>query len=172
MPDLEFRVRGALTATEAALACGWRCDLPYDIYDGDESPGYFLDPANRYAAIVTQTGDFAGYLCVGEEARVPGGDYDPGEPEVLDLGVGMRPDLAGRGLGRAFLGAAISFCLARHQPAVLRVTVASFNDRSRALHRHVGFVEGDEFTSRGGLDFVIAELALDGRVPEVDCERR
>ena len=84
MPDLEFRVRGALTATEAALACGWRCDLPYDIYDGDESPGYFLDPANRYAAIVTQTGDFAGYLCVGEEARVPGGDYDPGEPEVLE----------------------------------------------------------------------------------------
>ena len=52
------------------------------------------------------------------------------------------------------------------------MTVASFNDRSRALHRHVGFVEGDEFTSRGGLDFVIAELALDGRVPEVDCERR
>ncbi len=163
MPDIEFRVRGALIATEAIRACGWRYDPPYDVYDGDESPEYFLDPANRYAAIVTQTGDFAGYLCVGEEARVPPGNYDPGEPEVLDLGAGMRPDLAGRGLGRAFLGAAIEFCLTRHQPAVLRVTVASFNGRSRQLHRSLGFVDGDEFTSRGGLDFVIATLSVDGQ---------
>ena len=159
-------MRGLLTATEAAAACDWRYDPPYNLYDADESPGYLLDPANRYAAIVTEVEDFAGYVCVGVEARVPGGDYAPGEPEVLDLGIGNRPELAGRGLGRAFLGAAIDFAVARYEPAVVRVTVAGFNARSRQLHKRLGFVEAGTFTSAAGLEFVVATLSVDARTGE------
>jgi ribosomal-protein-alanine N-acetyltransferase len=47
----------------------------------------------------------AGYACFGREARVPGLAE---RPKVLDVGVGMRPELTGEGRGRAFSRAVLA----------------------------------------------------------------
>jgi RimJ/RimL family protein N-acetyltransferase len=75
-------------------------------------------------------------VCTGQEARVPGLAEQDG---IVDIGVGMRPDLVGRGLGSAFgavvLGHVQDVCGDRP----LRAAVQSWNERSLRLARRLGF---------------------------------
>ena len=75
-----------------------------------------LDPAEGFWAVLDEAGEVAGYACFGLEARVPGLAERPG---VLDVGVGMRPDLTGQGRGRAFAEAVLAHghAVTGHRPA-------------------------------------------------------
>jgi RimJ/RimL family protein N-acetyltransferase len=100
-------------------------------------------------------GDLIGYCCFGSDARVPGGDYSQTEPEVLDIGVGLRPDLTGRGLGREFVKTILDFANLCFQPAYFRVAVAAFNQRSRKTFQKLGFVVQDRFKKEPGeIEFI------------------
>lgn len=138
-----------LRSSEARTILNWRYSPPYDSYN-DTSSGPELDAAasdmaqasSGYFALHNAAGELEGFCCVGQEARVPGGDYSR---EALDIGVGMRPDLTGQGLGDAFMQAVLAFLVERYQPRRLRATVALFNERAQALCRSLGFAEVDRF---------------------------
>jgi [ribosomal protein S18]-alanine N-acetyltransferase len=139
-------------AEQAAAVAAWRYPPPFDVYDstpGDSS--HMLQPELGYHA-VTDGDELIGYCCFGADARVPGGDYD--EP-ALDIGWGMRPDLMGRGGGVAFVGAILAHAEAMCSPAVMRVTIAAFNGRSRRVAERAGFRESGRFVARAGPEFAV-----------------
>jgi len=102
-------------------------------------------PKYRYHQVLDETGDLIGYCCFGEDARVAGGDYSRGEPEVLDVGIGLRPDLVGQGLGQGFVTAILEYARKTFQPVVFRVTVADFNLRSLKTFQKLGFRTTNQF---------------------------
>jgi hypothetical protein len=60
---------------------------------------------NEYYAVFDEREGIVGYFCLGEEARVPSGYRQGvyvGSASVMDIGIGMRPDLTGKGLGGQF----------------------------------------------------------------------
>jgi len=137
-----------LTAADAEQVRRWRYDGPWSVYDSrpDDPP---ITSADGYHTIADAAdGTFLGYVCVGTEARVPGLAEDPA---LLDVGVGMRPDLVGQGHGQRFGAAALAYAdrLAGGRP--LRAVVQTWNRRSLRLTERLGFVEaGQHMAMQGG----------------------
>lgn len=115
----------------------WAYPGPWSVYDVTGP----VDPAEGFWAVVDDNGDVAGFACFGVEARVPGLEERPG---VLDVGVGMRPELTGRGLGRQFAGAVLDHGRAVSGISRLRAVVQDWNERSRRLLLGLGFEETGE----------------------------
>lgn len=146
----------------AQMILGWRYEPPYDIYDlglaaDDEADvaeavAYFF--ANQfYAVLDEETGELVAYCSFGPDGQVPGGNYS--QP-ALDIGMGMRPNLTGQGLGEQFLATAVTFARQTFPFQKLRVTIAAFNKRAQRLCQKAGFVEVDRFESEnGGRLFII-----------------
>ena len=110
VPPRGLTVRPLERADAEAIAA-WRYEGPWDVYNS--RPGDLLSAEAGYQAVADETGTLVGFVCLGQEARVPGLAEAEG---TVDIGVGMRPDLVGQGLGRAF-GAAV---LAHVGPLVWR----------------------------------------------------
>ena len=140
---------------------GWAYEGPYAAYNCpageiDDFVGGMLDPGNHYYAVRDEAGDLVGYCCCGPDARVPGGAYalaaDPVQSGgsaarlFLDVGLGLRPDLTGRGLGVHFLETITAFARERLGHHRLRVTVAAWNERAVRLYEKVGFRREHSFT--------------------------
>jgi ribosomal-protein-alanine N-acetyltransferase len=138
----------------AAELPSWRYEPPYDCYDmPDASPDFFLDPANGYYAAVDDRGELIGYRCFGPDGRVPGGRYTD---DALDTGGGLRPDLTGRGLGRAVIGAGLEFGRTAFALRAYRVTVAAFNIRALRVVGALGFAEAERFAGTvNGQEYVV-----------------
>jgi RimJ/RimL family protein N-acetyltransferase len=123
---------------DGAAAASWRYPPPYDVYDEDsaivDDPALATGEDERYA--VVDDGELVGFCTFGIDARVPGGTYPDGP---LDVGVGMRPELTGRGNGRRFLSAVLEFAERELGASAFRATVAEFNARAIRLCEGVGF---------------------------------
>lgn len=140
MPDQLVIV--PFTEAHAEDVAGWRYPGPWRLYDSRPEDG-LLEASDGYLAVVGHPGgELVGFLCLGEEARVPGLAEEPG---VLDVGVGMRPDLVGQGHGARFGEAVLGHLGTRH-PGRLRAVVQSWNERSLRLARRLGFAETGRHT--------------------------
>src|SRR5262249_3532432 len=122
-----YRVR-QMTPDDGEAIAVWRYPGPWAVYD---STGV-LDPEEGFWSVVDEDDDLIGVACFGHEARVPGQSEKPG---VLDVGVGMRPDLVGGGRGAAFAEAVFAHArevLTRRPGEVprLRAAVQAWNRRS------------------------------------------
>jgi len=84
---------------------------------------------------------------------VPGGDYSD---EALDIGLGVRPDLTGRGQGLTFVQTVLAFAQKQYTPAAFRVTIAEFNKRALRVWQKAGFRAVQRFeTSFDGRPFIV-----------------
>jgi RimJ/RimL family protein N-acetyltransferase len=150
------------TAARAIMA--WRYEAPYDVYnlgagDVDQKVRCFLDPVNGYRTIVDRGGCLVAYCCFGPDAQVPGGDYDN---PALDVGLGVRPDLTGQGLGYAFVRAVLRFARQELAPTEFRVTVAEFNERAQRVWQAAGFRQVQQFErAPDGMPFVVLSKRSD-----------
>jgi ribosomal-protein-alanine N-acetyltransferase len=139
-----YRVRD-LTGDDLIEIEGWRYEGPWAVYDSEGR----LDPGLGYWAVEGGDGRLAGFGCLGADARVPGlGDADG----VVDVGVGMRPDLVGRGGGVPFAAAFLDFAAGRVAADRFRVVVKDWNGRSLRLVQRLGFAPtGSHAVQRDGL---------------------
>lgn len=103
---LEFAIR-PMKAVDAHAIATWRYPGEYSFYDSDadlDDLAELLDPAEwgqRYFAADELDGHtLAGFLMV----KLSG--------PVAEIGLGLRPDLTGRGLGESFLRACLHFASA------------------------------------------------------------
>jgi len=137
-----------LREEHARAILDWRYPPPYDFYDppeDDNSEYYvteFLNPELRFHAVLNRDDQFVGFCSYGRDGQVPGGDYSR---EALDIGLGMKPELTGKGMGEEFFEAILRFAARNLKPAGYRVTVASFNARAISLYRKFGFTADSEF---------------------------
>jgi RimJ/RimL family protein N-acetyltransferase len=131
-----------ITRDDARAISGWRYEEPYSIYDGDPSSvEALLQPRYAYHSVYDEHGVLVGYFCFGVDAQVAAGrrlglyEIEP----ALDVGLGMRPDLTGRGLGEEFLRAGLRFARETYAPPAFRLTVATFNRRAIHVYERAGF---------------------------------
>jgi ribosomal-protein-alanine N-acetyltransferase len=143
-----------MSQQEAEEIAEWRYDPPYDFYDADADQrdlAELLDPAvrgDRYFSARDASGELIGYFGLG---------FDDG---VAGIGVGLRPDLTGRGLGLAFLEQGLAFASERYSPERFRLSVAAFNKRAITVYERAGFVRTrtyDHETNSGVFRFVEME---------------
>ena len=116
-----------ITESEFRALSAWCYPSPYDIYNLDPNEAQedlrtFLDPANGYHCIRDDIGERIGHCCFGPDARVPGGGYgrDIHGMDALDVGMGLHPDLTGRGFGASFVSAVLDFGREAFDPARFR----------------------------------------------------
>lgn len=153
----------------------WEYEPPYRIYNMgagietqaelDEAVAYFLNPEYAFQAILAaESMELVAFCSFGLDGQVPGGDY---RQTALDIGLGVRPDLTGRGLGTEFVGAVIDFALDTYHPPQLRVTIAEFNGRARRVWQKHGFQKQQTFEHRStGMRFQVMSLAVNVDVGE------
>jgi RimJ/RimL family protein N-acetyltransferase len=126
----------------------WRYEPPYDFYDGDEEP--VLNP-ERFFEARDDDGILVGFY------------YFEQKGDALEYGLGMRPDLTGRGLGLAFFRVGLEFGRERFAPKRIVLNVAAFNDRARIVYERAGFrVTGSHirsFARWGDVEFIEMEEA-------------
>jgi ribosomal-protein-alanine N-acetyltransferase len=130
MARVEFR---QMNDDEAREIASWRYDPPYEFYDADadaDDLALLLSRKHREgryfaACLGAHLVGFFGFRCEGDDVVV---------------GLGLRPDLTGRGLGRSFLEAGLEFARSRYAPSRFRLSVASFNTRAIVVYMRAGFV--------------------------------
>ncbi len=127
----------------------WRYPPPYDIYDIDVAGSdaeatisFLLDPENAYYRIEDERGELVAFCCFGRDAQVPGGDYPR---PALDIGLGVRPDLTGKGQGRRYVNGVIEYASRVLGAKQLRVTIAAFNLRAQRVWEQAGFKKTGTF---------------------------
>ena len=132
-----------LTDRHALEIATWRYEFPYEWYDTSTDPRrveLFVDPTRREGlrAIVDGDGALVGFF-----------NFVPERDEVR-LGLGMRPDLTGRGLAQPFIQAGLDYAQREWQPKRFRLWVARWNERALRAYRRAGFreVERPEEESR------------------------
>jgi [ribosomal protein S18]-alanine N-acetyltransferase len=67
---------------------------------------------------------------------------------AIEIGLAMRPDLTGRGMGLTFVEAGIAFARDRYAPTRFTLDVATFNERARRVYERAGFRPLETFTRR------------------------
>ena len=103
-----------------------------------------LRPENKYHAILRGE-EMVGFFCLGLDARVRGGTYDESS---LDLGMGLRPDLTGRGQGQSYFDKLLAYVEEQRPGRALRATIVAWNRRAIRLCRRAGFRVLAHFTSQ------------------------
>jgi ribosomal-protein-alanine N-acetyltransferase len=126
----------------------WRYPPPYDFYDGDVDP--VLNP-ERFWDARNEAGELVGFLYF----------EDKGDG-ALEIGLGLRPDLTGQGLGLEFFRAGLDFARAQFRPERIVLNVAEFNERAIAVYERAGFrrtgMHVRHFTRWGEVPFAEMEL--------------
>ena len=113
------------TSDDLDAIATWCYPPPYDFYDGDAEP---VRNPERYFAARDDDGDLVGFY------------YFEEKPPDLDYGLGLRPDLVGRGLGLEFFRRGLEVAQERYAPRRLYLHVAEFNERARIVYERAGFV--------------------------------
>lgn len=137
---------------DAEVISHWRYSPPYNFYDLDADPDDLIEfmDTGRWAgephwAFDDESGLLAGFLTAQVQ---PGGVY---------MGLGLRPDLTGRGIGVSFMEACLE--VLRHQwpRYTLRLDVALFNQRAIRVYERTGFMPLGTFwqdTNGGRYEFL------------------
>lgn len=155
-----------LTREDVYVLREWRYEEPYTVYSLgggslEELLAEMLDLRSPYFAVRNDEGELVGFFNIGTSALV----WDAGEPETfLDatsqasaLGLGLRPDLTGRGMGQTFVEAALAFIREQYAPREVWLYVLAWNERAMRVYERAGFQRVRTFTQEnryGRRDFV------------------
>ncbi|WP_274366258.1 GNAT family N-acetyltransferase [Paenibacillus thermotolerans] len=140
-----------MTETIAGEISQWTYPHPYDLYSMDGSKECISELMNGdYFFVEDDCNQIIGFVCCGSSARVPGG-YEAGiykDDDVLDIGLGLRPEVTGKGLGSDFVYHAVQFIGTYFGKSKIQLVVAAFNERAIKAYRKAGFTLGELFHSR------------------------
>ena len=144
---MQFYIR-EMNEIYATDILNWKYEEPYDFYNNDlcdESLKEFLE--SPYYSIFNDKEELVGFYCTGTAAQVPKGrDYGAYLDECIDVGIGMKPELTGKGYGSEFFSFILNQ-LQQENHSPLRLTVATFNTRAIHLYEKLGFNKVMEFTA-------------------------
>jgi [ribosomal protein S18]-alanine N-acetyltransferase len=109
----------------------WHYEPPYDFYDMACDPGdarELLELPERYRAVL-------------EDGKLVGFFYFRPNGDEVEVGLGLRPDLTGRGRGEQFSRAALEYAERQWSPRTFRLYVAAWNERAIRVYERLGFRE-------------------------------
>ena len=121
----------------------WIYDGPYLLYSFQNTEETINELMNYeyYFANRNPGNELFGFFCFGEAALVPTYEKEAYNEIALDIGLGMKPEFCGRGLGFGFLCAGLEFAKMNKLEgrSKIRLTVADFNKRAIRLYEKAGF---------------------------------
>jgi RimJ/RimL family protein N-acetyltransferase len=137
LPTVHYR---SLEQADAHAIARWEYPAPYDAYSrpfrDPEQVALLLEPAAGYYALLSEDGKLVGYFCLGAAGRIAGGAY---RGTGLDLGLALRPDLAGLGQAAGYTRAVMRQLACERSAEWIRVTIEAWNRRARRLCEGLGF---------------------------------
>ncbi|WP_342422113.1 GNAT family N-acetyltransferase [Paenibacillus sp. FSL E2-0178] len=121
------------------IAYHWHYAGKYSFYDMDsdeEDLIEFLDPAGRgdHTYAVSQDDELIGFFTI---LQIEG--------NTSEIGLGMRPDLTGRGAGQAFLKSVLHYVTVNFNPEQITLAVATFNTRAIKVYLKAGFTAANTY---------------------------
>ena len=140
-----------MAQADAEAVAGWRYPEPFSFYDwtaDEDDLAELLDEDLRgeaYFAVEDDEGQLVGYFSFKPEGR------------TLVVGLGLRPDLTGRGLGGGFFAAGLDYGRERFAPERFSLAVATFNERAIKVYERAGFERARVYmheTNGGEWEFV------------------
>ncbi len=153
-----------MNETEAREVRAWHYAEPYTIYSMDAGPeeeviSELLERRSPHYTVRDEAGELVAYFCFGTSAQVWANETPSlySEDATIDIGVGMRPDLTGKGLGLPMINAALDFARVTFQPRHFRLFVLTFNERAIRVYERAGFARVRVFTQQniyGTRDFL------------------
>lgn len=144
---MEFRLQ-PMKSLEAQAIAEWHYPERYTFYDMASDPddlAEFLDvsnwPFDAYYSVFDETADLIGFF---EFTR---------DGSAIAIGLGMRPDITGRGVGFDFVRSGLLFAANRFKPRQFQLSVATFNARAIKVYERLGFTRTKLFVNEtnGGL---------------------
>jgi len=149
-----------MTPEYAQQVSTWKYGAGYSFYDRDRW-GFDAYLDEYHFACVDSTGVLHAYYCFGCGAQIPTVEGNAYEEDYLDIGLYLRPDLCGKGLGRGYLEIGLQFAQITYKTDRFRLTVASFNERAIKAYSRAGFQPLREVTNSYFLnEFVIMTYIL------------
>lgn len=142
MVSMELR---PMTEEDARCICEWRYPSPYDRYRWPKwdqmvrEEKEFADPgirATQYLSVCGPDGRLAAYVQLFPLDR------------TTRIGLGLRPDLCGRGLGGEVIRLAVQESLRRRPDAEIDLEVETWNLRAIKAYEKAGFVAADAYSKR------------------------
>lgn len=129
------------------IANEWKYDGIYSFYDMTADPEDYegfvnADLRNKNDNYeVLENENLIGFFCVIREGA------------SIEIGLGMRPDLCGKGKGRQFLKQILAFIERNYEFDKLIMNVASFNQRAIKVYHSCGFLDSEliKRSSNGGI---------------------
>jgi len=138
-----------LGQTEAEEVGAWSYPGIYAFYDYAVDPddlAEILDPDRRaglYFGVRLEGHGLIGFVQT----------WPVGEDGSVEIGLGLRPECTGRGLGVAFITLLCDWLIerVRLRPMVITLRVATFNTRAITVYERVGFraTDTEQFTRKG-----------------------
>ncbi|GAA0381753.1 GNAT family N-acetyltransferase [Bacillus horti] len=162
-PDLSSSKIKQLSLAEAKEIALWQYEHPYSLYNLSEDPEDIDELMDgSYYSVRNLEDKLIGFFCYGQSAQVPAGIREGKylDHTALDIGLGMKPNLTGRGLGSSFLSVGLEFATGIKEFQRFRLSVAAFNRRATSLYEKTGFKPIDTFTNpyKGeNMEFMIME---------------
>jgi [ribosomal protein S18]-alanine N-acetyltransferase len=83
---------------------------------------------DAYFAVEDEAGDLIGFF-----------SFKRKDADTIEIGLGLRPDHTGRGLGGGFLEAGLDYGRAHFGPGQFALSVATFNRRAITVYERAGF---------------------------------
>ena len=134
-----------ITKADVQAIQSWHYEEPYALYDlssdPEDDPSEMLDKRSPYFAVHDEQGMLIGYFGFGTCAQ-PWSNDEPrlySDEGILDVGLGMRPDLTGKGLGLSFVNAGLNYAQEQFGPTTFRLYVLTFNERAIRVYEYAGF---------------------------------
>ncbi|MFC4559016.1 GNAT family N-acetyltransferase [Virgibacillus kekensis] len=115
------------------IAYTWHYDGEYAFYDmeaDEEDLAEFVDPEAR--------GDLV-YSVLDGNRLIGFFSFARTNDHTLDIGLGMSPDLTGKGAGLEFVQAGLEFAKESLNPQKITLAVAAFNKRAIKVYERAGF---------------------------------
>lgn len=144
---MRFTIR-PFTEADAVGVASWRYPAPYDVYDAPDDPSMgeeMRDPsrwgASWFAADDAESGKLSGFI----ELVASESESDAGTQIEVEVGLGLRPDLTGRGIGAGFVEAALEFSRKRWSPRTFALDVFPWNERAIRTYERAGFERGEVY---------------------------
>jgi RimJ/RimL family protein N-acetyltransferase len=138
-----------MSADYAHQISEWKYEKEYSIYSFQQDDDTMKELMNGdYFAYLDRCNDLSGYFCFGKSARIPAVEEGAYESEMLDIGLGMKPALCGKGFGCAFVKSGLDFAQSSFGIDRIRLTVAGFNTRAIRVYERIGFQPVSSVTHR------------------------
>ena len=142
-----------MSQDDAETIADWRYAPPYDFYDAradEPNLARLLNPArreNRTFSARDETGELVGFFSYARDG------------DAIVVGLGLRPDLTGQGLGASFMEQGLDFARERFAPKRFRLDVAEFNERAAKVYERAGFVRTRSFVEEAnGASYSFQEM--------------